>query len=39
MMQEAAMGQAPNAAGAPQALPSEASQMPAQAGLTSTQLQ
>jgi hypothetical protein len=39
MMQEAAMGQAPDAAGAPQALPSEASQMPPQMGQTSEQLQ
>jgi hypothetical protein len=39
MMQDAATGMAPGAAGAPQALPSEASQMPPQMGQTSEQLQ
>ena len=39
MMQAAAMGQDPNAAGAPQALPSEAANMPDQTGQTAQQLQ
>lgn len=39
MMQAAAMGQDPNAQGTPQALPSEAAQMPPQMGQTSEQLQ